>query len=126
MTEKAYSIHNNVALKDLKENTVILGFTGFSDKYRPIDEPTCKWILHNFKGTTAEIYRNEKRYRIRIEQMKPGDTLCLIYEFPPELRKLTVVSQKLIKEFEFRGFLKFKVKMAKGQASQKIIKRQNA
>lgn len=97
-------------IKQLKRGMVIISYIGFSKKYQSMEEETCAFVKHNFKGSRARIIRNNKELDVGVEQVVITDTLKRIYKLPPELKKLTVVNEKLVQALMKRGFIKFEVK----------------
>ncbi|MDH5561146.1 MAG: hypothetical protein OEY59_09875 [Deltaproteobacteria bacterium] len=121
-----YSIYNNISLNDCTENMVILDYCKFNDKYTSMDGATIKWLIHHFNGTKAQVIRDNKNLELETVKIKQGDTLVKIFQFPTNLRKFTVVNQKLLKELEFRGFLKFKVQLPQKTESKKLLERKRS
>lgn len=98
-----------VALADLDDSMVISAYTGFHQKYNKMEEMTCKWLRHNFKGTKTIVERGGQNITTPIEKLEVGDTLLQLFSFPESLKKLTLVNDKLIQELQKRGFSRFKV-----------------
>lgn len=111
MTNKDKVVKKNVELRRLKSDMTIIEYSKFSDPYKQMANKTCVFLRHNFHGTQAEIIRDEKKINIQIENVKVGDTLQRIFNFPPQLAKITIVNDKLIKALETRGMLEFTVSM---------------
>ncbi len=97
-------------IKQLKKGMKIISYIGFSQKYQSMDLETCTFVRHNFKDARARIIRQEKELDINVEQIAVGDTMKRIYKLPPDLKKLTIVTEKLVPALMHRGFLKFEVK----------------
>ncbi|MBT4263669.1 MAG: HD domain-containing protein [Deltaproteobacteria bacterium] len=116
----------SVSLENLDDSMVIERFIGFSNKFVAMDETTCKWLQHNFKGVKARIKRGEESLNLNINGIQTGDQLLELHTFPPSLKKLTTVNQRLILELEKRGFLKFSVKRISKQLTQKQVKHKEA
>ncbi len=112
MAEDTHYNQLEVDIKDLKEDMLITAYTGFNKKYDQLDEKTCKWLKHNFKGAGSIIYRGGEKQSISIDQIKEGDGLHKIHKIPISLVNITKVSSKLVKELEYRGFSKFAVQQA--------------
>lgn len=112
----------NVLLENLTNKMVIQRYTKFTERFQPMDDMSCKWLQHNFRGVKAIIKRNDKRYDAPIEKTKAGDLLIELHTFPSSLKKLTVVSPGLVQELKKRGFLAFTVTETKKQKSEKEIK----
>jgi len=102
-------IQTVVGINDLKEGMTINAYNGFHPKFKAADEKTCQWLRHNFKNVTAKIERSGKTYDVKIDQIQQGDALLKLHHFPNELRKLTIVTDRLIKELKSRGFSRFHV-----------------
>lgn len=108
-----------VGIGELEEDMIIQAYIGFDAKYCPMDDATAKWIQHNFKGSTAVVERGGDKISIPIDQVQSGDHLETITKLPPALIKIAQVNKKLVKELDFRGFLKFKVRKPAAAASPK-------
>ena len=108
--QKVKTIKTSVSVKNLKKGMRIIAFTGFAGKFTNMDNKTCQWLKHNFKGTRAIIVRNGNEREIPMESLVESDSLNKIFLFPPTLKKLTLVTSNLVKELEKRGFTHFKVK----------------
>ncbi len=98
-----------VGIKELKKGMNILSFLGFSDKYHHLDEATCKWVQHNFRGSQVTVLRGEQEVELMVDDMQPADNLQKLYKLPSHLTKITQVSDRLVQELEKRGFLRFRV-----------------
>ncbi|MFH2132302.1 MAG: HD domain-containing phosphohydrolase [bacterium] len=122
----ATSHSESVLLENLDDDMIIERYIGFIDKFNSMDEMTCKWLQHNFKGVKAGVKRADKTLQLAIEDIRIGDMLFELHTFPPALQKLTLVNQRLKEELEKRGFLEFQVKRVKKQLTQKQISRQEA
>ena len=96
-----------IPVTELKIGMTILAYSEFSDQYESLKPELCEFIRHNFKGTTVTITRDNKKQNLPVAQMKPGDSLNRIYEFPSSLKKITVVNLKLIDELQRRGMIGF-------------------
>ncbi|MBU3916218.1 hypothetical protein KKA14_11855, partial [bacterium] len=110
MTEESGFSHKTVKVQDLKDNMVILAYSGFSKKFQPMDETTCKFIKHNFDKAKAVIIRNYEEMDIPVKEIKVGDSLHRLHHFPPSLNKLTTANSKLAKALQRRGFTEFSIK----------------
>ena len=113
-------------MENLDDSMVIERYTGFSNKFGSMDDATCKWLQHNFKEVKAGIKRGGKSMNLDIKDIQVGDMLIELNSFPPSLKKLTIVNDRLIEELKRRGFLEFCVKRVKKQLTQKQIKHQEA
>ena len=125
MANDDLKIQSLVSIDELKENMTIISYNGFHVKFKATDEKTCQWLMHNFKNTSAQIERQGKSISINISQIKQGDDLQKLFDFPNELRKLTIVTDRLIKELRSRGFLRFYVSQPANSLSidqQEIVK----
>ena len=109
MTNKA-SQYSLVSIKELKAGMIIMAYTGFNDRFRPMDETACKFIKHNFAKSKAVISRDGNELDIPVEEIDDGDTLNRLYGLPASLNKLTMVNDKLAAALKRRGFRKFQVK----------------
>jgi hypothetical protein len=75
-----------VALEQLDDSMSILAYTGFSGKYKAMDDPTCKWLKHNFKGVKTIVQRGGERLTTPVESIAEGDRLLQLYpKFPPKV-----------------------------------------
>ncbi len=110
MAESDYITESNVKVHELKKEMTILSYTGFSKKYRSIDDTICKFMRHNFKGTKAIVLRRKKKLITSITGLKTGDTILKIYRFPPALKKLIQVNNQLVKALKRRGIVRFDVR----------------
>jgi len=109
MANKDKVINKNVELKKLKGDMTIMEYTRFNEHYKHMDKKNCFFVRHNFHGTKADIIRDKKRIIIQVEKVKVGDTLQRIFDFPPQLKKITLVNDKLIKALKLRGMLEFTI-----------------
>jgi putative nucleotidyltransferase with HDIG domain len=100
-------VQAKVKVADLKKGMVIRAYSRFSDRYTAMDDPTCEFVMHNFKGTRSVIIRDGKKVSINVKYVKPGDTLMGIYDFPPNLQRITIVTKDLVGALEKRGMLEF-------------------
>ena len=118
-----------VSVNQLDEKMTILAYTAFNKIYRKINKETCTFIRHNFKGTSVQIIRDEQQLNLGVDQLRQGDSLLRIYNFPESLKKITEVKPKLISELKRRGMVGFIVKQKTDLAEQskrdlkKIIKK---
>ncbi len=97
-------------INSLKSDMIITAYTGFGEKYHSMDENTCKFIQHNFKNTGIIIQRGEKKIEVSADEVRVGDRLIRIFNFPPPLKKFTIVTPKLIKALRYRQIIQFDVK----------------
>jgi putative nucleotidyltransferase with HDIG domain len=111
MTDDKQLIQSNVDVSELKEGMIILAYTGFNEKYKILDENTCKWVQHNFKGSSTVVVRADKEASIPVSEMSVGDHLNTIENLPTSLGHITRVNKKLVEELRKRGFVKFTVKL---------------
>ncbi|MBU2645014.1 HD domain-containing protein [bacterium] len=105
----------NIGLENLDDSMIILRYIGFSRKFNAMDDTTCQWLKLNFRSVRARIKRGNDVLDISIEHVQVGDELIELHTFPPSLKKLTLVNQRLIQELKKRGFLKFRVQRIKKQ-----------
>ncbi len=106
-------------IKQLKKGMIIISYIGFSKKYESMEDETCVFVRHNFKGSRARIVRQGKDLDVDVSQVAISDTLRRIYKIPPELKKLTVITEKLVPALMKRGFIKFEVKRPIAVAADK-------
>lgn len=104
--------------EDLEKGMTIIAYTGFSAAYQSIDAATCKFIRHNFRGTEVTVVRSKQKLELQVDELKIGDALSRIYNFPANLQKITLVTTNLIKELKKRGMVRFLVKKKVGQTSK--------
>ena len=109
MTEGTQTNQFDVSISELTDTMFIVSYTGFVDKYRPMDDKTCKWVRLNFKGSSAVINRAGNEINLPVEEVEPGDDLCAINDLPPSLVNICKVNSKLVEELKERGFTSFKV-----------------
>ena len=76
-----------VSVNKLKNDMIITAYSGFNTKYHSMDEKVCEFIRHNFKSAKSIITRGEKKLSVRVNDIKAGDSLRKIYDFPPGLKK---------------------------------------
>lgn len=98
-----------VYLNDLNEEMTILAYIGFTRQYHKLDRQTCAFIRHNFKGSQALVGRQGKRCSVSVDSIQENDFLYKICSFPPSLRPLTQVSDRLKRSLRTRGILRFEV-----------------
>lgn len=110
MKKRSKYLVTTVHVNDLTENMTIIAYTGFSDKYKKVDEKTCMFMHNNFKGAKALVFRDGKKLELAVEQIKPGDTVNQIFSFPSTKKKLTQTSPKLIAALKKTGIISFKIK----------------
>ncbi|MDX2469400.1 MAG: HD domain-containing protein [SAR324 cluster bacterium] len=101
--------HAVVGINELKKGMRILSFLEFSPKYHDIEDKTCAWLKHNFKGTSATVIRDNQKTEILVDDMLLGDNLQKLYKLPPQLQKITMVSERLVEELKKRGFVQFRI-----------------
>lgn len=101
---------SKVAVSKLELDMRIVAYTGFSRQYHCIEEATCTWLKHNFKGAKAVVVRKGRRIGTDVKKIMVGDQLLCLGKFPSELRRKTTVTKKLVQELKKRGFLEFEVK----------------
>jgi HD-GYP domain-containing protein (c-di-GMP phosphodiesterase class II) len=101
---------NTIKVDDLENGMTIVAYSGFNQDYQSIDAATCKFVRHNFRGTAVSVVRNKGKMELNVDDLKIGDTLNRIYNFPPHLKKITLVNASLVKELKKRGMIRFLVK----------------
>jgi len=117
------TLQKQVKLKDLDESMVIVAYVGFNDKYKSLDDTTCKWLKLNFKECRTVVVREGETLNTPIEDIKPGDRLKRVQGFTSSLKKLTIVNERLKQELEKRGFLEFKIEQSNKTQNAEQIKR---
>ncbi len=100
-------VKTRVKVADLKKGMVIKAYSKFSKRYVSMDEKTCEFVRHNFRGARSVVLRGKKKLNIEVKLVKPGDTLKGIYNFPPALQKITIVTKDLAEALKMRGMLEF-------------------
>ncbi|MCG8338050.1 MAG: HD domain-containing protein [Proteobacteria bacterium] len=100
---------SRVKTQNLKPGMTIIAYSGFHPKYHSLNEKSCRFLQHNFKKSKASVIRNHEKREIPVELLKPADRLLRLYAFPPELKKLLTVNEKLINALKARGFMEFDV-----------------
>lgn len=116
MTEDSKNIQKNIGVDSLTDGMIIVAYTGFNEKYRPMDETTCKWVKLNFKGASIVVERDGGKKSIPIENAEAGDIVYAIGKLPESLKNIKQVNVKLVKELKDRGFLQFDVQPPKAKA----------
>ncbi|MBU3916291.1 HD domain-containing protein, partial [bacterium] len=109
MNQKSNSNTVTIDVEKLNKTMTILAYTGFSAKYRSIDDKTRAFLTKNFKGTRILVDRKGKKLNIPIEEAEVGDTIIQIFAFPVSLEKLTRANPKLATILKKYGILQFKV-----------------
>lgn len=103
MTKENLFIEKNaVKVDDLEEGTVITAYTGFGKRYANITPEVRDFVQHNFPNCKLTVLREDRKLDIPTKELKAGDTIHKIYNFPPKLSKLTRVSTKLRKALNYR------------------------
>lgn len=116
----------SVGLGDLDDQMTIEAYTGFHSKFQSMDVKTSDWVKHNFQGTSIVAQRDGLTLEFPVDELKDGDTLLRIHNFPSALKKLVQVNDKLIQELKNRGFNEFEVKKSKPAATSAQEKRKEA
>ncbi|MBU3915884.1 hypothetical protein KKA14_10155, partial [bacterium] len=109
MEEEIAQPEKEVKIHQLSNDMTITAYTGFSHKYHSMDASICQFLKHNFKGTKVIVTRGPENLNIRISELQVKDTLLQIYDFPPSLKKLTTVNERLIKALKHRGIHQFDI-----------------
>jgi len=117
--ETSFDVPETVSIQELDDSMIITAFVRFGKKYKAINELTCTWIQHNFKGVRAHVNRKGRDLEVMIGQIEPGDDIKKLHQFPITLMNLTFVRKQLIKELKERGFLAFEVKRKPTEQSLK-------
>ncbi|MGK0290327.1 MAG: putative nucleotidyltransferase with HDIG domain [bacterium] len=134
MSESSFSQYSIVDIYGLTTSMKIKSYTEFSEKFKPMDSTSCKWLQHNFRGTKVRFYRDGKRYNGKVAHLKSGDSLIKLHDIPVSLSKLIDVTEGLIKELKKRGFYQFEVEVSTTQlldaeaneTNSKEVRRQHA
>jgi len=113
-----------VSITDLKEGMTITAYVGFDEKYDAIDDEIYEWLELNFKGVKMLVERDGQKSDLSPDELKVGDKILRIFDFPEALDKITKVNRPLIAELERRGFTKFQVTQSKQQTPSKQEKKQ--
>lgn len=100
-----------ITIQELKQGMTIVAYTGFEKKYAPLDEKTCEWIRHNFKGAIVSGLRSGSAFQDEIINLEAGDHIQEIFNIPPSRKNICQVNEGLISELKSRGFLKFRVQL---------------
>lgn len=98
-----------VYLNDLDEEMVITAYIGFTRKYHSLSPETCQFLSRNFKNAQAIVSRDGSIKTLSVNELKPGDRLCRIFDFPKKLHPLTTVNNRLIRALRSHGMLRFEV-----------------
>ena len=112
MANLKHSIQTIVSIKELTPPMIILEFVNLYKHpiYKKINTNTLTFIQNSFVGTKVKIIRQKEKMAVEVRNIKEGDALLSIYDLPPSLKKLTVVSEKLVNALKPKGFLEFKVR----------------
>lgn len=112
MANLKHSIQTIVSIEELAPPMIILEFVNLYKHpiYKKVNANTLKFIQNSFKGTKVRIVRQKEKMAVDVQNVKVGDALLSIYNLPPNLKKLTVVSDKLVNALKPKGFLEFKVR----------------
>jgi len=112
MATQKHFIQATVSIKDLTPSMVILEFINLNRHpiYQKLNVNTLNFVQNSFKEAKVKIIRHKEKMALEVRHLKEGDTLLSIYQLPPSLKKLTVVSEKLVNALRPKGFLEFKVK----------------
>ena len=117
---------HRVKVGDLTAEMDIHAYVGFGQKYQKLVKKTCDWLKMNFGGARAVISRNERRMDIKVADLKDGDQLLRLHQFPGMLKKLTRVNDRLVSELKQREFLQFETKIRPPKTTSKQIRHQQA
>jgi len=101
--------HAEIPVQDLKVGMTITAYTGFGSKYTPLDEETCDWVKHNFRGATAKGTRSGTAFQESVANLLPGDNIQKISAISPTHKNICQVTDGLIEELQKRYFLRFQV-----------------
>ena len=115
----SFNVSEIVSIEELDDTMLITAFVRFGNRYRAISEQTCAWIQLNFKGAAAIVNREGGEIEIKVSDIKPGDDIKKLHQFPVTLMNLTFVRDPLIKELRRRNFLVFEVKRKPTEQSLK-------
>lgn len=103
-----------VSINELQKDMTILAYTGFSHRYKEIDEKMCRFLHHNFSGAKARIIRGGKKQDIPVTSIMTGDTILALFAFPAARRQLTKADPKLITALKKKGIHAFKIRQTNG------------
>lgn len=98
----------DVPIQSLQPGMTIVAYTGFDRRYTPLDEKTCEWVRHNFKGATVKGRRGNAEFSKIADELEAGDQILEIKDFPVTLQHICRVTPGLLRELEARGFLRFR------------------
>lgn len=115
-----------VGLKELNKLMFIEAYTGFDNRYTEMDAITCEWLKFNFPGTELVVQRKGKQLTLPFDEIKIGDTLLRIQQFPEWLSSFVHVNRKLIQELEKRGINRFDVRIIRQPKTDPLEARQKA
>jgi len=112
MATQKHFIQATVSIKDLTPSMIILEFINLNRHpiYQKLNTNTLNFVQNSFKEAKVKIIRHNEKMALEVKHLKEGDTLLSIYQLPPSLKKLTIVSEKLVNALRPKGFLEFKVK----------------
>jgi hypothetical protein len=122
MTTDSQIIHADIHVQDLKIGMTISAYTGFGSKYTPLDEETCKWVKHNFRGATAKGTRSGAAFQAPVDNLLPGDSILEISAIPLTHKNICQVTEGLIEELQSRYFLRFQVQTSIGDLASGVKK----
>ena len=112
MGKNSHLVKTVIEIDELKPGMRIIEYLGLGASYGTIDNKTCHFFRNNFKGSQATILRHQKKTEINLDNLQTGDVILKIYQFSAAVKKLTQVSDKLIKVLKGRRFVKFRVQYA--------------
>lgn len=124
MTSDSRKNQPEVSVQELKAGMNITAYTGFEKKYALLDEKTCEWVKHNFKGATVKGLRNDSEFQNFAENLLPGDCIQEISELPRALSNISRVNGRLINELTERGFQRFRVQLPVTAAEGRSMSRE--
>ncbi len=116
----------DISIQELKTGMMITAYTSFDKKYAPLDEETCEWVKHNFKGAAVRGTRSGDRFLNSIANLLPGDHIQEIFDIPATLKNICQVNDGLISELKKRGFLHFRVQLPATDSSDEPSSRSAA
>ncbi|MBU2514859.1 HD domain-containing protein [bacterium] len=100
----------DMKLGELADGMIITAYAGFGERYQRLDDKTSEFIRHNFKRCSLVIIRNDSEITVKASEVRVGDTILKVYNFPSNLLKLTQVNSRLIKALKYRDIRRFDIK----------------
>ncbi len=97
-----------VKIDQLRPGMGVRQITGLSAEYSYMDSKRIEALKEHLPGAKAIVVRGEKKGKIGVESLAPGDQVTSIIEFPAELgmESINLATASFLKE---QGFLEFLV-----------------